>query len=117
MYEKHERATGFDERLEADPQGRTLMTPELARRISELRACENFDEVRVVTLDERENRALVLIVPRACPGALTDSGWEATDSAGHDVDRRGAPWRTYVTLSGRAASLVSRHSMGFLSST
>ena len=75
MYEKHERATGFDERLAADTEGCTMMTPELARRIAELRACDNIAEIHVVTFDERQNRALVLIVPRACSGASTDSGW------------------------------------------
>lgn len=52
------------------------MTSELARRISELRACENIAELHVVTLDEGENRALVLIVPRVCADASTDGGWE-----------------------------------------
>jgi hypothetical protein len=52
-----------------------MMTPELARRLAELRACDNIAEIHVVTFDERQNRALVLIVPRACSGASTDSGW------------------------------------------
>lgn len=79
MYEEHERATGFDERLAADPQRYTLMTPELARRISELRACENIAELRVLALDERENWALVLLVPEACADVSTDAGWKQPD--------------------------------------
>lgn len=52
------------------------MSLNLAHRIAELRACENVAELHVVALDDRENRALVLIVPRACAGASVDSGWE-----------------------------------------
>lgn len=52
------------------------MNAMLARRIAELRSCENIAELHVVALDDRENRALVLIVPRACAGVSTDSGWE-----------------------------------------
>jgi hypothetical protein len=52
------------------------MTPELARRIAELRACENIRELRVVVLDERENRALVLLVPRSCAAVSTGAEWQ-----------------------------------------
>lgn len=39
------------------------MTPALAQRISELRACDNVGEVRIVAMDGGGARALVLLLP------------------------------------------------------
>jgi hypothetical protein len=52
------------------------MNARLAIRIAEIRACANVAELCIVAVDECENRAVVLLVPRACSGASTDSGWE-----------------------------------------
>jgi hypothetical protein len=50
------------------------MTAELARRLAELRACENVRELHVVTLDHCGYRALVLLVPQS-EDSSSGGGW------------------------------------------
>jgi hypothetical protein len=79
MYEEYERAAGIDGRLAADLEGRTMMTAELARRIAEIRSCAKIEELRIVALDDRGSRALVMLVPRTCAGVSTEGDWQQSD--------------------------------------
>lgn len=56
------------------------MNAKLARRIAEIRACENILELHVVALDDCGNRALVLLVPRTFGGVSTGADWQQPDA-------------------------------------
>ena len=62
--------------METDTEGRAMMTAELARRIAEVRACDNIRELQVVAVDEFSNRALVLLVPRISGDASAEVDWQ-----------------------------------------
>jgi hypothetical protein len=52
------------------------LTPQLARRIAELRGCDNISELHIVGLYDSGARALVRIVPRPCGDASSDAQWQ-----------------------------------------
>jgi hypothetical protein len=56
-----------------------MMSPKLANRIDELRRCRNVRDLRVIVLDRRGHRALVLVSPRPCEEGSTGADWEQTD--------------------------------------
>jgi hypothetical protein len=52
-----------------------LLTPQLARRVEELRACHNVSELHIVGLYDCGARALVRVVPRPCGDDSCDAPW------------------------------------------
>jgi hypothetical protein len=52
-----------------------ILTPQLARRIAELRACDNISALEIVWLDVTRSRALVRLVPRVCDDVETEAEW------------------------------------------